>query len=109
MTFRERHGRDEFTVHEHGLLWIVRRRIYGPMMPCDVEDSRWDSEWKASQHCNKLNNKSNQEHDYYIPSEVKPVRINTNEPLTEPSNTLSYILYAVLASAFISLLIIFLS
>lgn len=65
MTFREKWGKNEYYIKQHGLLWLVMRIIYGPMVPAHVEDSRWDSVAMASEHCRLLNEMSDQQTDAY--------------------------------------------
>jgi len=51
----KRDSKGKHYVERYGLQWRVLRKIYGPMVPAVVEDSRWESEEKANEHCRLLN------------------------------------------------------
>lgn len=49
---------EKYYYKQHGLLWIVYERVDTGMDVISTEDSRWNTELKASLHCDLLNPKT---------------------------------------------------
>lgn len=46
---------EKYTNYQHGLLFIVHKKLGSSFGGCMVEDSRWTEEEKAKEHCRILN------------------------------------------------------
>lgn len=47
--------KDTYRYKKHGLLWIVYKSLWTGIEMSYTEDSKWDSEEKAKEHCRLLN------------------------------------------------------